>query len=311
MIHTNYKETLVFLGSLTIKPILIFFLNLFPISFKKFFLVPFIVNITRINWKFGYVIALYLNEYTKKLFSNEIFIISKTRFGHYLKVPVSDNHFLYRLTGLYHPDKFIKQLKKEIENCTHICEIGTHLGELSVWFKQNTSNAKFTAFELHPEFVKYVDDSLAINKFSDYKVINAVVGLNPISTRGYGDFYSLIEAFPELHVGASLEDKFFTDKFVDNIELPLNNNQTIKSVDLTEFFTKNPPDFYFMDIEGCEIYAIPMIIELNNKFNLKAKIVFEIHHYAYSGVQARKLKQLLIDNKYEIYSIDNRHLFCV
>ena len=66
-----------------------------------------------------------------------------------------------------------------------------------------------------------------------------------------------------------------------------------------------------MDIEGCEIYALPMIMQLNKTFSIKAKIVFEIHHYAYSGEQAFKIKQLLNDNGYSMYSIDSRHLFCV
>jgi len=313
MMHTKHKEALIILGGYIIKPFLILFLNLTPTSFKKKKLIPLIVKITKCNWKIGYLITLYLSHYVKQLFKDENFVISITRFGYYLKVPVTDNHFLYRLVGLYHPEKFLNSIEKEIKGCKHICEIGTHLGELSAWFKNIQPLSKFTAFELHPEFTKFVQDSFKLNHFSNYEILNAVVGLNSIKTKGYCDFDSLIKAFPELHVAASLEDKFFTDDIskIELTEIPLQVKQEIKSINLVDYFLNDPPDFYFMDIEGCEVYALPMIMQLNNKFKIKSKIVFEIHHYAYSGEQAHNIKKLLIDNNYKLYSIDNRHLFCV
>jgi len=166
MMHTKHKEALIILGGYIIKPFFYFFLNLTPTSFKKKKLIPLIVKITKCNWKIGYLITLYLSHYVKQLFNDENFVISTTRFGYYLKVPVTDNHFLYRLVGLYHPEKFLNSIEKEIKGCKHICEIGTHLGELSAWFKNIQPLSKFTAFELHPEFTKFVQDSFNLNHFS-------------------------------------------------------------------------------------------------------------------------------------------------
>lgn len=314
MLSENFKENSIILGGITLKPIIILTLKILPQRILQNYLINILVSMAKFNWKIGYLLTLYLNQFVKDLYSKKEFLISKTRFGLLLKVPTSDNHFLWRLVGLYHPNKLLDTLTMELRGVRHICEIGTHLGELSTWFKFNNPKAYYSGFELHPIFFSYVTDSFKLNNFENYEILNSIVGPRNIVTKGYCDFNSLVMAFPELHVGGCLEHKFFTKeiKDIDEIEIPLKEKLQVDAINLVEHFQgKSSPDFYFMDIEGCEVYALPMIIELNRINNIKAKIVFEIHHYAYSGKQAFEMKNLLIKNGYKLYSIDNRHLFCV
>ena len=277
------------------------------------FYIPLFVLISRLDQRFGVIFAAALNKDFKNRLAGDHTI--KTRFGNKIVLPPSDNHFLHRAIGVYHPEAFLDQLDQFMSTSKSICEAGTHLGELSIWFKHKCPNATFVGIELHPSFCDFVARSMKINGYKDFRIINGIIGPNNIETKGYCDFQSLDRYLPELNMAAPLGTDFFTNEAIHHgdIELPLEKGQIIEKINLEEVFKdyKNLPDFYFLDIEGAEVYGVPAIIDLHLKRKeTLPKICFEIHHYAYSGAQARALKAKLYENKYKLMSMDDRHIFC-
>ena len=277
------------------------------------YFVPLLTTLTKLNHRLGTIFAAAFNDLLVKRVSGVHQF--ETRFGHKITLPSDDHHFLHRALGVYHPDDFLTQLKNFIHGSQSICEAGTHLGELSIWLKQNFPTARFVGIELHPTFCHFVDQSMKLNEYENYTVVNGFIGPTDIETQGYCDYSSLETALPELNVMAPLGADYFTNKEIGaaSVELPLEKDQKIEQVDFEKIYPPGTllPDFYFFDIEGAEVYGIPAIIQLHHKRQEPMpKICFEIHHYAYSGLQARELKALLEENKYFASSVDGRHIFC-
>jgi len=277
------------------------------------FYIPFFVSLSKFDQRLGVIAAAALNKDFKNRLTDDSTI--ETRFGNKIVLPPSDNHFLHRAIGVYHPKSFLYQLDQFMSASKFICEAGTHLGELSIWFKHKCPDATFVGIELHPSFCDFVERSMKINEYKDFKIINGIIGPSDIETKGYCDFQSLDRYLPELNMVAPLGTDFFTNEAINqsDIELPLEKRQIIEKINLEEVFKKhkNLPDFYFLDIEGAEVYGVPAIIDLHLKRKESLpKICFEIHHYAYSGAQARALKAKLYANKYKLMSMDDRHIFC-
>ena len=274
---------------------------------------PLLTVMAKADHRFGVISAAAFNQLLIDKLSGTIHC--ETRFGNKIVLPSDDNHFLHRALGVYHPESFLRQLKHFISDSQSICESGTHLGELSIWLKQNFPTVRFVGIELHPKFCSFVEKSMEINGYDGFTLVNGFIGPNDIETRGYCDYKSLEKYLPDLNVMAPLGTHYFTSETAhdQSIELPLEKEQKIKKVDFEKIYKIDDalPDFYFFDIEGAEVYGIPAVIELHLKRNKPLpKICFEIHHYAYSGPQARKLKTVLETNKYLMSSADDRHIFC-
>ena len=96
----------------------------------------------------------------------------------------------------------------------------------------------------------------------------------------------------------------------DDLEKKDTEISAAKPLNLNDYFKDDYVDFWFMDVEGSEIFIIPQILSLNKKFNKKPIIFFETHFERYNQQDIISLKSDLKDYEYQFNSIDNRHLIC-
>lgn len=291
----------------------------FPKIVVFYLVTPILKKIIKVNYDYGPMIAGYFKAkflaYVRSKNSNETVLTFTTYENYKICLPVSDNHLFERALGIYHPGDFMNFYDKMLESVSNICEIGTHLGELTL-HTANRFSGEIYAFEIDRSFYQILNQSLELNGFKHVVFENMAVGeKGKIKLgNGYCDFLTTMENFPTLNVAGSLNTDFFTKepKDWDQGEIKKDDHYLIERIDLFDYFAKSKPiELFFMDIEGSEVYVIPMIIKLGKKWGTRPKIVFEIHHYAYSGEQTKMLRELLLKNGYTMTSPDERHVVCI
>lgn len=241
----------------------------------------------------------------------------KVPLGYKMYIPVTDNHLPHRRFGVYHPRALLQTIERLCPPGARVCEIGTHLGEMTLYVaKLVGKEGAVYAFEIDGTYRRILQQSLDANGFRHVRLEHKAVGVPGVISvgDGYGDVVTTMDNFPELNVASSLGTEFFTEppERWNKAEIRQPALVAVERVDLYDYFTRLDCriDTFFMDIEGCEVYAIPMILRLARRYRYRPNIVFEVHHNAYSGEQARLLRQSLLDAGYRMTSPDDRHVVC-
>jgi FkbM family methyltransferase len=236
--------------------------------------------------------------------------------GYRMYLPVTDNHFAHRRFGVYHPPSLLQTIERLCRPGARVCELGTHLGEMTLYMARLVgAEGAVYAFEIDDAFHRILAQSLAANGFHHVRLEHKAIGVpGTIAVgSGYGDAATAMENFPELNVASSLGVDYFTGtpETWNRSEIPRPAGAVVERIDLAEYFAAEPSiDVFFMDIEGCEVFAIPAVLRLARRWGCRPRIVFEVHHNAYSGPQARELRESLLAAGYRMSSPDQRHVVC-
>lgn len=278
---------------------------------------PLFKVIAKINYNYANtIVGVFRKKFSQYYEKENQLIRFKTYNNLYIFLPNSDNHLIDRAVGSYHPTDFLIYLNLYLDRIKSACEIGTHLGELTLHIASKLNGGRFFAFEIDKNFHSIVSQSIYENKFDNVTYENCAIGNKGIIElgNGYCDFETTMNNFPELNIAGSLNTDYFTKEPKDWDQGEIKNKEKVKveRVDLYEYFLKKEfaPELFFMDIEGSEIYAIPMILKLAEHFKYKPIIIFEIHHYAYSSYHSKMLREELKKFGYKMTTPDQRHIFC-
>lgn len=260
--------------------------------------------------------AKYRN-YASRKFGAHYIDCADVPLGYKMCIPVSDNHYAHRKFGVYHSVALLETVKRLCPVGATVCELGPHLGEMTLYIAKQVGNrGEVYVFEIDDLFCKILQKSLDTNGYHHVKLENKAVGKPgrvPVGD-GYGDIPTMMANFPELNYASSLGTQFFTeDKDAWNkAEIPKSEHISVERIDLYDYFKvlNCNVDAFFMDIEGCEVYAIPMVLELAQHYGRRPKIIFEVHHNAYSSEQVWSLRNRLLKVGYRMSSPDDRHVVC-
>lgn len=303
-----------------VNEIILLFLKLL-IKFIPSFIVRLIFDLLRkvnTSKKIYKPLYLYAGVFEKKYrdsfeWDNAVF---KTCLGYNIFLPKKDDHFLKRSLGVYHPKKLHDKIRQIFlsKQYKSFGEIGPHLGDMTLFLnsivKNNSENNH--VFELDTNFCKFLEESLRINNFKNTQINNCVIGTSKEISNRYGDDLNFLEVFSKLRSDPNSGMSYFVDDENYNLSLKNNFNQKFQPLILKEYFKdKNYVDFWFMDVEGTEVFIIPEILNLNKSKNKFPTIIFETHFERYNQEDIVNLKKTLVANNYVLTTLDDRHLVCM
>lgn len=264
-----------------------------------------------------YAAASQYRQALAKRHSRDHVIAVEVPLGYRMCIPISDNNVALRRFGVYHARDVLHAVERLCPAGSTVCELGTHLGEMTLYLGKLVSpRGRVHAFEIDSAFCRILEQSLELNGFTHVHLENKAVGAPGTidAGDGYGDIPTMMKNFPELNASSYLGTDFFTgtpDTW-NRAEMPKGEHRVVERIDLCDYFTRRnvKVDTFFMDIEGSEIFAIPMILKLGQQQGYRPRIMFEIHHNTYSSEQVHELRKLLLEAGYRMSSPDDRHVVC-
>ena len=224
--------------------------------------------------KSGFVVLLVMNFFKlffkylfKILFSKEPFLVEVDGIKlllpkHSLDVLIPAETFL---------DKNYEPLFKPSKNPKLVIDLGSHVGDFSIWASRRFKNSKIIAVEMDKYLYKLLNQNLVLNK-----VKNTIVTINKAVHRT-SNMRINIQRVPIL-TAANLETKIKTSFTAETISLNdlylLGGNKII--------------DFLKIDIEGAEKYLLTS--EYKNFFRYKVRFV-AIECHRFSGVWPKEAEK--------------------
>ena len=224
---------------LLLKSSLLFFLKLIKIIFKfllpkninnkgkntseRIFLINFLIKIQNIILKsIRFPLNIYrTNEEDFFVEVGGVFLDTSQTFRYFKLTP--DTHYLNQGEGYNY---FFKKTKKKL-----FIDIGSHIGEISIYIAKNYENAKIISVEGSPKMYQIQKKNISLNKVNNIKIYNYIM-----SDKNSDEYIS---------------DSFGTENFtLKEKKEGFVKNKSIKLMDLIKNNDINQIDFLKIDIEG-------------------------------------------------------------
>lgn len=180
----------------------------------------------------------------------------------------------------------VKFLGKKLKKGMVFYDIGAHFGYYTLLARKLVGKSgKVIAFEPSPIPYKYLSKNIKINKFSNAKANQLLVGKrNGESVLYYSGFGGTKSSFKR------------------SSDLPF--SKKVSSIALDSFVSKNrhDPDFVKIDVEGAELLVLQGFLKTIE--GLKPDLLIELHHHLLSAGDLEKILTILKDSNYKLFSVE-------